>query len=93
MKKTILVKTLVITFFSIITGLYFYFDELKKSALGKDEFLKKQSIRFDNYLSPPHFSIVLAIIIYVLILFGLYELICYFIFKIVNKAETKSNSF
>lgn len=88
MKKSILVKAIVVLFLSLIFGLYFYFDEIKKSIGGKDEYLRSQSIRFDNYFLHPKFSaLIIGTFILAVFLFGLYELICYFIFKVINKRE------
>jgi hypothetical protein len=93
MKKSVLVKSLVITFLSIIVGLCFYFDDRTKGALGKDEYLKRQSIRYDQFLIHPHISImIIGTLFWGIILFGLYELICYVILKLIKKAETKGNS-
>ena len=86
MKISILIKALVISFLSIALGSYFYFDDIRKSALGKDEYLKRQSIRFDRDLLHPHMSIIIATLFLGIILFGLYELICYSIFKIIKRS-------
>jgi hypothetical protein len=93
MKKRVLVKAIVATFLSIVIGLYFYFDEINKSTLGKDEYLKRQSIRFDQFYLRPHISVILGTLLLGVILFGLYELICGLIFKISNKTENKGNNF
>ena len=93
MKKSIIVKATSMSALSLIVGCYFYIDEMKKSALGKGEYLKMQSIRFDHTISHPHISIIIGTLFLGIILFGLYEIICLVIIKIINKMEKKSNSF
>ncbi len=85
MKKAVFVKPAVALFLSAAIGLYLYSDEMRKSALGKDEFLKRESIRFDHYLLHPRISFIITALILCLLLFGLYELICYSIFNLVAK--------
>ena len=81
MNKSVLVKVIVMSFLSIIWGLYIYFDELRKSALGKDEYLKRQSIYFDRYLLHPEISVIIGALFLGIILFGPYELITHFLLK------------
>ena len=93
MKKSILIKAIIISFLSIFLGLSIYFDEMRKGALGKDEYLKRESIRFDYYLLHPHISIIIVTFFCSVILFGVYELLCHFIFKVIDKMKNNSNSF
>ena len=88
MKKAVFVKSIVVLFLSTVVGLYIYFDEVRKGALGKDEFLKRESIRFDHFLEHPHLSIIIAGLLLCAMVFGLYELICYAILKMAAKKKT-----
>lgn len=93
MKKSVLVKLSVLTFLSTIVGFCFYFDDKTKGALGKNEYLKRQSIRYDQFLVHPHISLmIIGTLFWGIILFGLYELICYVILKLLIKVETKGIS-
>jgi len=84
MKKSVLVKVIGMTILSIIVSMFIHLDEVRQSALGKEEFLKRESARFDLYLSHPHISLTIIMIFIFLILFGLYELICHLILKLIN---------
>jgi hypothetical protein len=85
MKKSVLVKATVMSFLAILVGMFTHFDEVRQGALGKDEFLKRESVRFDQFLLHPHYSVTVVIFFMIMVLFGLYELICYLIFKIIKR--------
>ena len=91
MNKSVLVKLVVMSFLSICLGVIFYIDESRKGALGKDGFLKFESLRYEKYLSHPHVSILIGTIFLGLILFGLYELLCFLIFRMIGKSEHKGD--
>ena len=85
MKRTILVRPIVILSISIFIGWYFYSDDLKISGIGKDEFLKRQSLRFDQNMAHPHLSIsIFGAVVVGIILFGLYELVCWIAIKTID---------
>ena len=66
---------------------------MKNKALGKDEFLKAQSQRFDDSVAHPHLGLsILGSVFIGIIFFGLYELICWTIFKLMDLAKTKNAS-
>ena len=57
MKKLVVkVRVIVMSILSIIISLLLYFMETKDGMLGKEQFLKNQSIRFDKYLLHPSIS-------------------------------------
>jgi hypothetical protein len=90
MTKSGTVKAIVMSFLSILAGLLIHFNQMKERALGKDEFLKRESIRYDRFLLHPGIEIIIAALFMGVAFFGLYELICYFIFKIIDKKESSS---
>jgi len=91
MNKSVLVKLIAMSFLSICLGVLIYFDELRKGALGKEEFLKLESLRYDQHLLHPHILIIIASLFLGLILFGLYELLCFLIFRMIGKSENKGD--
>ena len=87
MKKKILIKSTVILLLSIGFGVYLYFKEVKKGVLGKEEYLKNEAIRFDKDVHIHIIPMILASIFLCALIFGVYELLCYFILKITNKKK------
>lgn len=60
--------------------------------MGKEEFLKNQSIRFDQSVAHPQlFFDLFGSVIVCAMVFGLYELICWIVFKLMDMAKKKNN--
>ena len=91
MHKRRMVKVLVALFLSGAVAMWVHLDESRKGALGKEEFLKREAIRFDKYLAHPPIAVVISAICLGMIMFGLYELLCYAVARTIDGKKRQSD--
>lgn len=92
MKRSFWVRSIVGLSLAVLLGCYFYSEDLKKIGVGKDQYLKEQSDDFDHYAGHPKLYIsILGAVFVCAVLFGLYEFISWFIFKLMNRAKKEND--
>ncbi|HTR40726.1 MAG TPA: hypothetical protein VMH87_03850 [Pseudomonadales bacterium] len=78
----------------ILMGLWLYIDHSQGQQLGKDAFLVKEAARYDRHFARPESVIVdiIASLILFCILFTIYEIVAFAIFKLLEQINPPANN-
>ena len=82
-------KLLSISIFAFCLLIYIKQDFAKSALLGKDAYLAHEIRRFDHHITHPPLSLFVTGAIAIFVVFGLYELIVFLLFKIIESIKNK----
>ena len=85
-------KLLSISIFAICFLIYIKQDFAKCASLGKDAYLAHEIRRFDHYVMHPPLSLFLTGAIAIFVVFGLYELIAFLLYQVIERIKKQIRS-
>jgi hypothetical protein len=89
MKPYAIGRIITVLILGLLMGLSFYHRQTQYQAMGRDEYLKKQGVRFDRvYADPPPIAVaVVTCVVMTGCFIGVYELVAFGFSKLFKKNE------